>query len=120
MTDARQQANEEAVERLCSARPFLTGVATAIDVVPGMQERMILTSGAPLPWESYTGGQREGIIGAAIYEGLAGDQAEAEERDDRNDRDDLREGLLMLSVEEHGATLHDPIAGLGGVGHDGR
>jgi hypothetical protein len=80
VTDSRQQANEKAVERLCSARPFLTGVATAIDVVPGMQERMILTSGAPLPWESYTGGQREGIIGAAVYEGLAEDPRDADER----------------------------------------
>lgn len=80
MSGVRDQANATAVERLCSARPYLTGVAAAIDVVPGMEERMILTSGAPLPWEAYTGGQRAGIIGAVIYEGLAADEAEAQER----------------------------------------
>src|SRR5439155_16509070 len=43
-------------------------------------ESTILTSGASLAWEEYRGGQRAGILGGAVYEGLARDAAEAEEK----------------------------------------
>ena len=38
---------------------------------------LVLTSGAPLPFADYVGGQREAIIGAALFEGLAADRDEA-------------------------------------------
>ncbi len=78
MSDALESANAAAVDRLCSATPTLVGVAKALDVIPGMTENMILTSGAPLDWERYSGGQRMAIIGGAIYQGLASDHADAE------------------------------------------
>ena len=74
----REAANTEAAKRLCSSTPTLVGVEPAIDVIPGMTEQMILTSGAPLEWDRYSGGQRMAIIGGAIYEGLARDEADAE------------------------------------------
>jgi hypothetical protein len=63
-----------------SADPVLVDVRPAIEVVPDMTPETILTSGAPLPWEEYFGGQRSGIVGGALFEGLAADAAEAEER----------------------------------------
>ncbi|MCZ9346027.1 DUF1116 domain-containing protein, partial [Streptomyces sp. TRM76130] len=75
---ARDAANAQAVARLAEARPVLETVAPAGEVVPGMTARTILVSGPPMPWERYEGGQRRAVIGAALYEGLAQDEAEAE------------------------------------------
>jgi hypothetical protein len=77
-TVAQAAANAEAVSRLTAADPVLVDVRPAIDAVPGFSEETILTSGAPMPWESYTGGQRQAIIGGALYEGLAATPEEAE------------------------------------------
>lgn len=75
----RQVGNREALERMVSADPVLVGVSPAGDVVPGMTPSTILTSGAPLEWHDYTGGQRRAIVFAAIHEGLATDEVDAEE-----------------------------------------
>ena len=71
------EANAEAVRRLCAADPVVVDVGLAIDVMPGYTKNLILTSGAPLPWPSYEGGQREAIIGGALFEGLASTREEA-------------------------------------------
>ena len=55
----------------------MTDVAPALDVLPGYTKNLILTSGAPLPWPEYTGGQREAIIGGALFEGLAATREDA-------------------------------------------
>lgn len=73
----RDEANAEAVRRLCAASPVVVDVAPAIDVLPGYTKNLILTSGAPLPWPEYTGGQREAIIGGALFEGLAATREDA-------------------------------------------
>ncbi|WP_330346343.1 DUF1116 domain-containing protein [Streptomyces longwoodensis] len=74
----RDAANALAVARLTAARPVLETVAPAGEVVPGMTPRTVLVSGPPQPWDQYTGGQRRAVIGAALYEGLARDETEAE------------------------------------------
>lgn len=43
-----------------------------------MTRDTILTSGPPLAWDRYAGGQREAIIGGAQFEGLAETRAHAE------------------------------------------
>jgi hypothetical protein len=79
-TSARERtaANEEALRRLCEADPVLVDVVAAGSVVPGMTRETILTSGAPLPWDEYRGGQRRAIVAAALFEGLASTTDEAE------------------------------------------
>lgn len=67
----RETANAEVLARLTSARPVLRDVAAAGDVVPGFDKGLILTSGAPLSWSDYTGGQWRAVVSAARYEGLA-------------------------------------------------
>ncbi len=70
-------ANERTYQRLTQAEPVLVDVRRAGDVVPGMTSHTILTSGAPLPWEEYYGGQRNAIIYGALYEGLADNEEDA-------------------------------------------
>ena len=64
-------ANQEAFTRLTEADPVLVDVRPAGEVVPGMTPDTILTSGAPLSWEAYHGGQRRAVLHAAVYEELA-------------------------------------------------
>jgi Protein of unknown function (DUF1116) len=90
-------ANREAVRRLIESDPILVDVAPAVDVVPGMTPNTILTSGAPMPWESYFGGQRAAVIGGALYEGLARDSEEADAK--------LHSGEIKLDAcHDHGCV----------------
>ncbi len=81
----RDQANAEAVRRLCDASPVVVDVAPAGEVIPGYAPNLILTSGAPMPWPQYVGGQREAIVGGALFEGLAATREEAIAALDRGD-----------------------------------
>ncbi len=76
----RGAANAEAVQRLTGADPVLVDVLPLAEAVPGFDRSTVLASGAPLAWGDYRGGQRNGIIGGAIYEGLARDAADAESK----------------------------------------
>ncbi|MCU1603968.1 MAG: hypothetical protein JWP46_433 [Modestobacter sp.] len=77
--ERRRAANAETLARLTGAEPVLVDVAPAGDVVPGMTPTTILTSGAPLEWAEYTGGQRRAVLYAVLYEGLAADLPDAEQ-----------------------------------------
>ena len=70
-------ANKTAVSRMMEARPILTGVATARDVIPGMHDNLLLHAGPPIEWARMSGPLRGAVIGALIFEGLARDEAAA-------------------------------------------
>ena len=70
-------ANKSAVERMIAARPILTGVGTARDVIPGMRENLLLHAGPPIEWARMSGPLRGAIIGALILEGLVDSEAAA-------------------------------------------
>jgi len=90
-------ANARAAERICAAEPVLVDVRPAGEVVPDMTQETILTSGAPLPWDGYTGGQRNAILGGALFEGLARDAAEADAA--------IRAGRISVrSCHDHGCV----------------
>ena len=74
------RANREAFDRLCNSNPILVDVRPAIEVVPGMTKESVLTSGPPMAWGDYVGGQRAALIGGALYEGLARSAEEADEK----------------------------------------
>src|SRR5262245_51987312 len=78
MSTLREQANAEAYRRLCAAEPLLLDILPAADAVPGMKRNIVLTSGPAMPWERYTGGQRNAVIGGALFEGLAGSAEEVD------------------------------------------
>lgn len=93
----RQSANAIALDRMLTAEPVLVGISPAGDVVPGMTPETILTSGAPLEWPEYVGGQRRAIIYAAVYEGLAKDTGDAERL--------LASGQINVrSTQQHGCV----------------
>ncbi len=71
------EANDIAVERMMTARPMLTGIETAQDVIPGMRENLLLHAGPPIQWPRMSGPLRGAVIGALIFEGLASDEKEA-------------------------------------------
>lgn len=80
MTLDIESANREAFNRMLASEPRVVSVAPAAECIPGFTPNTILTSGAPLPWREYFGGQRAALIGGALYEGLAASEEEAAAR----------------------------------------
>lgn len=76
--DRIAQANQQVLNIVLNSRPFLVGLDTAINVIPGMKKNLILHAGPPITWERMCGPMRGGIMGALIYEGLATTPEEAE------------------------------------------
>jgi uncharacterized protein DUF1116 len=93
----RETANAEAVRRMTGAEPVLVDVLPAGEVIPGMAPNVILTSGPPMDWQHYYGGQRNAVIYGALYEGLADDAADADAK--------LTDGRIVLgSTHDHGCV----------------
>jgi hypothetical protein len=93
-----EKANTEAVTRMMDARPMLTGVAAARDVIPGMREDLILHAGPPITWARMSGPMRGAVIGALLFEGLAKSEEEA------------------IRLAESGAVQFEPCHEHGAVG----
>ncbi len=98
-----ERANDIVVERMTSARPILKTVAVARDVIPGMRDTLLLHAGPPMTWDTASGPMRGAMIGALIFEGLAGDAASAEAL--------VRSGEVALEpCHEHSSV--GPMAGV--------
>jgi hypothetical protein len=95
-------ANEEAVKRLTSAQPVLVDIAPAADVIPGLQDKMILHSGPPITWERMCGAQKGAVIGQMIYEGWAKNPEDAQTL--------LEKGEIRLEPNHHHQAV-GPMAG---------
>lgn len=96
-------ANTTAVDRLMSARPILKSVAPAREVIPGMKDNLILHAGPPIEWARMSGPLRGAVIGAMMFEGLAGSEAEAVSMVERGE-------IEFDSCHHHGAV--GPMAGV--------
>src|SRR4030065_1756344 len=80
MEDIKQKietANVEAVRRINASEPVLVDIAPAGEVIPGLQDRMILHSGPPIDWQHMCGAQRGAMIGLVLFEGWAKNVEEA-------------------------------------------
>jgi hypothetical protein len=97
------QANRTAVERMMAARPILKEVAVARDVIPGLTDGLLLHAGPPIEWERASGPLRGAVIGALLFEGLAGDEAGAAALVER--------GEVRLEPCHHHAAV-GPMAGV--------
>jgi hypothetical protein len=82
---------------MVQSEPVLVDVLPAIEALPRMTGGTILTSGPPLPWSSYVGGQRDAVIGGALYEGLAEDRDDAIRKLDRGE-------IRVEGCQDHGAV----------------
>jgi hypothetical protein len=103
MSISIDQANAAAVERIMSARPMLTGVAAARDVIPGMRDTLLLHAGPPIEWARMSGPLRGAFIGAMLFEGLARSETEAVSRAERGE-------VTFEPCHHHGAV--GPMAGV--------
>ncbi len=96
-------ANAAAVERMIEARPVLTGLGRALDLIPGMHENLLLHAGPPIAWEQASGPLRGALIGALIFEGRAREEEEAERL--------IESGEVSLSPCHHHSAV-GPMAGV--------
>ena len=72
-----EQANRTAVSRMMAARPRLTGLARARDIIPGMADDLLLHAGPPIDWARASGPLRGAVTGALLFERRARNEAEA-------------------------------------------
>lgn len=93
----RESANEEAFRRLVDSDPVLMDILPAREALKGMTPETILASGPTLPWRDYIGGQRDAIIGGALFEGIAADRTDAEEKLSRG-------AIVVRGCHEFGAV----------------
>jgi hypothetical protein len=100
---AIDHANQRAVKIILSGKPFLVGMAKALDVVPGMTKNVILHAGPPVTWERMCGPMRGGVIGALLYEGMAKTVREAQAL--------AQSGAIKFSPC-HGHAAVGPMAGI--------
>jgi hypothetical protein len=97
-----EAANQETVKRINAADPVLADIAPAREVVPGLEDRMILHSGPPVDWHYMCGAQRGAMIGAVLFEGWAKSGEEASEL--------LDSGAVKMEPNHHHHAV-GPMAG---------
>jgi len=101
--EAVQQANEDVMRRIVSARARWTAVRAAQTEIPGLERGVLLHAGPPLDWASASGPMRGALIGALLYEEWAETAEQAEHL--------LASGQIELHpCHEHGAV--GPMAGV--------
>ena len=66
-----ENANDEAAQRLIQGEPVLVDIAPAGEVIPGLEDKMIIHSGPPIEWSQMCGAQQGAILGMVLYEGWA-------------------------------------------------
>lgn len=98
-----EAANAAAVARMIEAQPFLSGLARARDIFPGMAPNQIFHAGPPVTWEKMCGPVRGAVMGALVYEGLA--------RDVRQAGTMAAAGEVVLSPCHHNSSV-GPMAGI--------
>jgi hypothetical protein len=97
-----EAANAAALTRLVSADPVLIDVAPAAEVVEGLEGRMILHAGPPIPWERMCGAMRGSVIGLVLWEGWASTPEDAGKL--------VAEGKIRLEPNHHHHGV-GPMAG---------
>ncbi|MFO7659298.1 MAG: DUF1116 domain-containing protein, partial [Candidatus Cloacimonadaceae bacterium] len=77
-SDKINAANAKVLEIIQQGSPVLLGLDIARNVIPGMQDDLILHAGPPITWDRMCGPMRGAILGALIYEGKADNPEQAE------------------------------------------
>lgn len=66
-------ANERAIAAVHAVRPQIVGVRPALEVIPALEQRLLLHAGPPIPYAHMCGPMRGALIGATMFEGWADD-----------------------------------------------
>lgn len=72
-----ERANNEVIEKIKEARPYLINVVLAKDVIKEFENPTLLHAGPPITWENMADPIKGSCIGALIFEGLANNEEEA-------------------------------------------
>jgi hypothetical protein len=94
--------NRVAFDRIVASHPWLNGVRPASDVIEGMRPNLILHAAPPTTWRDMSDLMRGGMIGAAIFEGIASTPQEAVAKAEAGE-------IEFDAAQDHGAMA-------GGVG----
>lgn len=97
------EANQQAIERIQNSTPMLVDIKPAIEAIPGMKENLFLCAGPPISWSQMCEPVKAAILGAVVYEDLAGDLEEAEQM--------VRRGEVSFSSTHN----HNSVAPMAGV-----
>jgi hypothetical protein len=97
------EANALAIQRVLAAAPVLLGAGRALDVVPGMDEDLLLHAGPPITWDRMSGPVRGAAVGALLYERRARTEEEAAGL--------IASGRIRLEPCHHHAAV-GPMAGI--------
>ena len=92
-----EAANHRALERVLASEPWLVGVRPAGEVVPGLAPETILHAAPPTSWSEMSEVLRGGVIGAALFEGLASEPEEAEAK--------ARAGAISFAAAQDHAAM---------------
>jgi hypothetical protein len=72
-----EAANQKVFEIFVNSQPVWVDVSAAGEVVPGMKKNLILHAGPPIQFDQMVPSMQDGIIGGALFEGLANNREEA-------------------------------------------
>ena len=97
-----QKANQEATQKMIQGDPVLVDVAPAGEVIPGMQDKLILHAGPPIEWSKMCGAQKGAVLGMVLYEEWAKSEEEANKL--------LEKGKIRLEPNHHHQAV-GPMAG---------
>ncbi|KIX91864.1 hypothetical protein TP70_00080 [Staphylococcus microti] len=97
------EANQAVVEKVIAASPFLTDVVPAYEVIPELQEHVLLHAGPPMTYEDMTDPMQGSCVGAILFEGWASDEAGA--------RQLLEAGKIKL-IPCHHVNAVGPMGGI--------
>ncbi|MGH1831567.1 acyl-CoA synthetase FdrA [Enterococcus gilvus] len=76
--DKIEKENQQVMDKIKNAQPFLTDIVPAKNVIPELNEvqKTLLHAGPPITWEAMTGPMKGSVVGAAIFEGWAESEKE--------------------------------------------
>ena len=97
------EANQAVVDKVIAASPFLTDVVPAYEVIPELQEHVLLHAGPPMTYEDMTDPMQGSCVGAILFEGWASDEAGA--------RQLLEAGKIKL-IPCHHVNAVGPMGGI--------
>ncbi|HEX9716732.1 MAG TPA: DUF1116 domain-containing protein [Actinomycetota bacterium] len=98
-------ANAEAVRRLDEGSPAVIGIGSTLDEVPGMEARMVLHPGPPLPWEEFCDPLKRSVRAAVMAERWASSPEDAEAL--------VAGGKVRLDAANHHRTVVPMATALG-------
>ena len=70
-------ANRNALQRLLDAEPVLVDLAPAWEMIPELEEGVLLHAGPPIEWDEMCGPMEAAILGAIRYQGWATGEEDA-------------------------------------------